>query len=51
MVKEKERHFADMEGFKKNMAYIHIHEIPHHQHKEVEIGGKQYKPSHKKESF
>ena len=48
MPKDKERHFADMEGFKKNMAYIHIHQIPHGKH-DVYIAGKKYKPSHKKE--
>lgn len=45
------RHFKTQEGFDKSMAYIHIHHIEHGHEKFVDIGGKKYKPSHKKGSW
>ena len=37
------RHFKSMTAFKKSLAYIHIHHVPHHHHAVVYIAGKKHK--------
>ena len=43
------RNYKSKESFENAMKYIHTKHIEHTQHKFVNIGGKRYKPSHKKE--
>ena len=45
------KHYKSKEAYDKSMAFIHIHDIPHDQHKYDWIAGKKHYPKHsKKES-
>lgn len=45
------RNYKSKETFDDAMKYIHTKHIEHGHEKFVNIAGKRYKPSHKKESF
>ncbi|MHB8552483.1 MAG: hypothetical protein ACYDAO_02705 [Thermoplasmataceae archaeon] len=40
--KDVDTHFKNKEAYRKYMAYIHIHHIPHHKGRVIWIGGKKH---------